>query len=152
MGNICRSPAAECVFRDKVEEAGLQDRIQMDSAGTIGFHSGHAPDARMRETARQRGIQISGKARQVTSEDLERFDLIVGMDDENLEDLRDLARRSGSQAEIRGFCEWVREHDDQQVPDPYYGGQAGFEHVMDLMDDGCGSLLEDIQQRLAGRT
>ena len=146
MGNICRSPAGECVMRHLAEQAGASHLVECDSAGTIDLHTGNPPDERMRQTAQGRGIAIDGAARQIEIADLERFDLILTMDGDNRAYVDRLAARSGSgRAELRNFCELCREHDFDEVPDPYYGGQAGFDRVMDLLEDGCAALLEEIR-------
>ena len=145
MGNICRSPAAEIIFRKLVEEAGLTDDLKIDSAGTINYHTGNPPDPRMSETLSRRGYEIRGCARQVQAEDLERFDLILAMDEDNLADLRALDGRGQFSDKIRAFVEYLETHDDPRIPDPYYGGQKGFEHVIELLEDGCASLIRVIQ-------
>ena len=148
MGNICRSPAAEGVMLSLVQEAGLADRIHIDSAGTGGWHAGNKSDSRMRKAASARGIDLVHLARQVTPEDLAEFDLVLIMDEQNHRDLRpfDPAGRHG--AKIRYFCEFCTVHDAKEVPDPYYGGPQGFEHVLDLLEDGCTGVLAHIRKRL----
>ncbi|MGJ3244262.1 MAG: low molecular weight protein-tyrosine-phosphatase [Opitutales bacterium] len=140
MGNICRSPTGEGVFRQRVEAAGLADRITIDSAGTIGFHAGSPADRRMQAAARKRGYTLTSRARQVRTEDFDRFDLILAMDGENLSWL-EAEQPAGSRAEVRAFCSFCTRHDDRAVPDPYYGGDAGFERVLDLIEDGTDGLL-----------
>ncbi len=152
MGNICRSPAAECVFRLHLKRAGLEGRVECDSAGTIRYHQGNPPDARMSSAGRERGIEIKGRARQITAADLEAFDLILAMDYENLEDIETLAaRKSNTPASIKLFCEYCNRHDDDEVPDPYYGGKGGFERVLDLLEDGCANLAETIVKPLENK-
>lgn len=141
MGNICRSPAAEIIFRQKVADAGLQAEYEIDSAGTIGYHAGSGPDPRMAEALRGRGFTISGKARQIREKDLEHFDLIVTMDESNLENVRDLDPSGRFHGKIQPLVSFCETHDDPRVPDPYYGGQRGFEHVIDLLLDGCEGIL-----------
>lgn len=146
MGNICRSPAGEIVFRHLVAEAKLTDKVTIDSAGTIGFHTGKGPDARMSETLRKRNYTITGSSRKITSDDLQAFDLILAMDHDNYEDIMQLAESTpDTTAEIKLFTDYCTEHDDTFVPDPYYGGQDGFEYVADLMEDGCQKLLSEIK-------
>lgn len=147
-GNICRSPAAECVFRALVEEEGLSDRIHCDSAGTIDQHHGNSPDGRMREAAGRRGIAMEGGARMATPADFERFDLMLTMDHYNLSELRSIAPDAERAQKIRPFCEYLTEHEDLEVPDPYYGGSRGFDIVLDLLEDGCGNLLASIREQL----
>ncbi|GEP45177.1 low molecular weight protein-tyrosine-phosphatase [Brevifollis gellanilyticus] len=149
MGNICRSPAAEGVMLRMVREAGLHERIHIDSAGTGGWHAGNQSDARMRKAAATRGLELVHLARQVTPQDLADFDLVLIMDDQNHQDIQpfDPARRHS--AKIRYFCEFCTVHDAREVPDPYYGGPQGFEHVLDLLEDGCAGVLKHIHTRLA---
>ena len=142
LGNICRSPAAEIVMRHFVREDGREDEFVIDSAGTAGYHEGSMPDSRMAATLRQNGYAISGRARQIRREDLDRFDLIVPMDEQNLADVRHLDRDGSHDAKIRPFVSFCTEHDDRRVPDPYYGGQRGFDHVVKLLEDGCRGILD----------
>jgi protein-tyrosine phosphatase len=148
MGNICRSPTAEGVMRALVREAGLEDRIEVDSAGTGGWHAGEPPDARSTETARRRGVALTGAARQVRPEDFEAFDLLVAMDRDNLQGLLALAPDDEAAEKVR----LLREFDprsagapDLDVPDPYYGGDRGFETVLDLVQAACRGLLGELQ-------
>jgi len=148
MGNICRSPAGEAVLRKLAEDAGLDDHIEIDSAGTIGFHSGSQPDHRMHAAASNRGIRTGGQARQVQPGDLDTFDRVLAMDSENLRDLQALAQTQAQLDSIRPFCEYCQEHDIRDVPDPYYGGAQGFEIVLDLLEDGCQQLLDEARDAL----
>lgn len=147
LGNICRSPTAEGVMRHKLQLAGLADRVQVDSAGTAAWHAGKAPDPRSCAAAEQRGYRLHElRARQVQADDFARFDLILAMDHANLGELRRLSPGRGS-AELdlllrRGG---LAEH---EVPDPYYGGGAGFERVLDLIELACERLIEQIRERL----
>jgi protein-tyrosine phosphatase len=136
MGNICRSPTAEGVMRSLLREG---DELEIDSAGTGGWHAGEPPDERATAAARRRGIALEGAARQVVLEDFERFDLIVAMDRENLAALRRLAPDDEARAKLRLLC------DDQDVPDPYYGGPRGFEDVLDLVEGACRGLLAELR-------
>jgi protein-tyrosine phosphatase len=145
MGNICRSPAAEGVLHAKLIQAGLHGTVAVDSAGTIDYHVGKLPDARMRSAASRRGLALNHRARQVTSEDLAAFDLVLVMDRENLSDVKSLDRSGRFPAKIQLFCEYCTKHDQTEVPDPYYGGDAGFETVLDLLDDGCTEIVKRIQ-------
>ncbi len=141
MGNICRSPTAEGVFRHHVEKAGLADRIDVDSAGTHAYHVGEPPDHRARAAAERRGMSLDGiRARRVSSADFERFDYIIAMDEDNLFRLRDEAPDDHT-AEIRLFLEYST-GSETEVPDPYYGGAAGFERVLDLVVDASQGLLK----------
>jgi len=146
MGNICRSPAAEIIFRHQAREAGIEDQLHIDSAGTISYHAGNPPDPRMSETLRQRGYTVKGRARQVQAADLERFDLILTMDEDNLAEVRSLDPSGHKHAKIRPFVDYLTEHEAPRIPDPYYGGQKGFETVIELLEDGCRSLIETIQK------
>ena len=142
-GNICRSPAAENVMRQRLEQSDLS-QIICDSAGTLDAHSGHSPDSRMSTAGQRRGLPMTGNARGVRPEDFERFDLILAMDRANFVDLQRIAPDPQAMGKVRLFCEYCRNHDDAEVPDPYYGGPNGFEHVLDLLEDGCEGLLENI--------
>ena len=138
LGNICRSPTAEAVFRQLVDEAGLTDQIEIDSAGTGDWHIGSAPDARATDAAARRGIRLAGSARQVTLQDFEDYDVLLAMDANNLRDLRELAP-PGAESKVRLFAE-----DD--VPDPYYGGDSGFDDVLDIVDKASRRLLDELRQ------
>ncbi len=144
MGNICRSPTGEGVFRHYVKAAGYEDRIQIDSAGTIGYHTGNHADRRMCAAAEKRGYSLDSIARQVTIDDIENFDLIVAMDVENLENLDYLVGRR--LPHIRMLGSFLDDSDDpvmgRSVPDPYYGGDAGFEAVLDMIEAACPAMLE----------
>lgn len=142
MGNICRSPAAEIVFRKQVADAGRSADFLIDSAGTIGMHAGKGPDTRMAATLASRGYRIEGKSRQIRERDLEDFDLILVMDQDNLADVRRLDRQQRHREKIRLFTDYCTRHQANEVPDPYYGGQAGFEKVADLVEDAAVGLLE----------
>ena len=130
-------------MRHLLQQAGLVDVVLCDSAGIIGYHAGEAPDARMREAARRRGLSMSGLARQVMARDLDRFDLIVAMDYDNYTGLMKLATER-NRHKIRMFCSYCTRHTDREVPDPYYGNAAGFEYVLDLLEDGCAQIIRDI--------
>ncbi len=144
LGNICRSPAAEAVFLDLLEQQGLGDHFVVDSAGTGGWHVGCLADARMRTAAASRGLQLASRARQLQPEDLHRFDLVVTMDRHNLAAVKDLARRSGGDARITPMTSFCRQLRIEDVPDPYEGGPEGFELVLDLLEDACASLLASL--------
>ncbi|MFD2257356.1 low molecular weight protein-tyrosine-phosphatase [Luteolibacter algae] len=144
MGNICRSPAAEIVFRKMVDAAGIEDRIEIDSAGTIGYHMGNPPDSRMATHLECRGYQVAGRARKLVKEDLATFDLVLVMDEENLADAKALDPSGELHSKIRPFVGYLKIHSSSCVPDPYYGGDDGFAHVIDLLEDGCSTLLKEI--------
>ncbi len=143
-GNICRSPAAECVFKHHLRSRGVDGAITCDSAGTIRDHEGNPPDERMRRTGARRGITIDGAARKIRPADLADFDLVLAMDDFNLAYLEKMARKHPPRAEIALFCEYTG-LDEREVPDPYYGGQDGFDLVLDLLETGCANLITRIQ-------
>ncbi len=143
MGNICRSPAAEMIFRKMIRDTGRENDFTIDSAGTIGFHAGKAPDTRMASTLRARGYEIFGGARQLREEDLDHYDLIVTMDDENAKDVADLVTSPEQEAKIRPLVSFCTRYDATEVPDPYYGGQKGFDHAVALLEDGCTGILAE---------
>lgn len=146
LGNICRSPAAEAMLRMLVCREGLEDMVEIDSAGTYGGHSGERSDPRMRRAAEARGIEMTHRARQVKEEDFERFDRVIAMDDNNYEALFRLAPDRQAQQKIYRFREFLRRHPDwSYIPDPYYEGHEGFELVLDLLEDGCATLLEELR-------
>jgi protein-tyrosine phosphatase len=149
LGNICRSPTAEGTMRTLVREAGLEQEIELDSAGTGGWHVGSAPDERATATAARRGIVLEGAARRVSEEDFDDFDLILAMDSSNLEDLRALAGSDQSRRAkvrlLREFDPASAELDDLDVPDPYYGAGDGFERVLDHVQAACAGLLARIR-------
>ncbi|WP_346892549.1 low molecular weight protein-tyrosine-phosphatase [uncultured Roseibium sp.] len=141
LGNICRSPLAEGIFRQTVEQAGLSERVLIDSAGTGNWHRGNPPDPRSVSVAAANGIDISGlKARQVEKDDFDRFDLILAMDRDNLAFLQRM-RAAEQAARIRLFLQGP----EREVPDPYYGGEDGFQNVYELVKSGCLNLLEDLK-------
>ena len=144
MGNICRSPTAEAVFRQKIAAAGLSDRILIDSAGTHDYHIGHSPDERAVRAARSRGYDMSGiRARQVERGDFLKFDYILAMDRQNLDILQRIAGPE-LQAKARLFMEFSRDFTEKEVPDPYYGGAQSFERVLDRVESASLGLIEEI--------
>jgi protein-tyrosine phosphatase len=151
LGNICRSPTAEGAMRALVRDAGLQDEIELDSAGTGSWHVGSPPDRRASATARARGIALEGSAREVRRADFDEFDLLLAMDRSNLSALRQLAPSEQARAKVRLLREFdpANAHTppaDLDVPDPYYGASGGFEEVLDLVQAACAGLLEQIRQ------
>lgn len=147
LGNICRSPTAEGVLRHKLREAGLQARVEVDSAGTGDWHVGKAADLRTRQAAQQRGYDLSAlRGRQVQAADFNSFDLILAMDNSNLRDLQQL-RPGNATAELDLFLRRYQLQLDE-VPDPYYGGADGFEQVLDLIEQACEGLLREIKGQL----
>ena len=146
MGNICRSPSAEGVFRRLLAERKLALDIEIDSAGTHDYHLDQPPDRRTIEAARRRGIDLSGlRARQVRTEDFERFDLILAMDMQNYEALRAQAP-AAYRPRIKLFMEFARDVERREVPDPYYGAAAGFEEVLDLLEAAAEGLLQQLER------
>src|SRR5437763_7691496 len=148
MGNICRSPTAEGVMRHLIAQRGLDGEIEVQGAGTGGWHAGSPPDARATETARGRGITLEGAARQVTAADFEDFDLLVAMDRDNLAGLQAIAP-PGAEDRIRllrAFDPASAGAADLDVPDPYYGGPRGFETVLDQLQAACEGLLDEIER------
>lgn len=148
MGNICRSPTAHGVFEAQVREAGLADRVEVDSAGTHSFHSGAPPDHRSQAHALRRGYDLSGqRARQLVARDFETFDLVLVMDWDNLSLAQALCPKAHGR-KLRRFAEFFQRHDSPVVPDPYQGGPDGFEHVLDLVEDGSAGLLAHVKRQL----
>lgn len=145
LGNICRSPTAESVMRGLASEAGLDGRIQLDSAGTGDWHIGEPPDPRAVEAGARRGLEVNGSARQVTAADFEQFDLVVAMDRSNHADLIEIARSAGHEevTHVRLLREFGGDA-DLDVPDPYFGGEDGFDEVIDLIDRNCRALLDEL--------
>lgn len=147
MGNICRSPTAEAVFRHFVENAGLSEQILIDSAGTHDYHIGDPPDQRTQLAARQRGYEMSAlRGRQVEASDFHRFDYVLAMDRSNLAILQDL-EPADSTIQARLLLDYARHHPEREVPDPYYGGADGFERVLDMVEDAAQGLLQEISNR-----
>jgi protein-tyrosine phosphatase len=152
LGNICRSPTAEGVMRALVADAGLTESVQLDSAGTGAWHVGSRPDRRAAAAAAAQGITLEGSARQVRVDDFDDFDLVIAMDRANLRELRRLAPGEEQREKVR----LLREFDpasaaagDLDVPDPYYGGDGGFEQVLELVRAACEGLLVEVQARAA---
>jgi len=149
MGNICRSPAGENIFRHYVTQKGLSDSILIDSAGTLDYHQGCSPDPRMLATLHNRNIPTSGKARPFTRDDYVDFDLILTMDNDNYRHVIGLSPDEEHKEKVIPFSRFCQSEKFQieEVPDPYYGGDAGFEFVVDMLEDGCCALLEYIEAR-----
>lgn len=144
-GNICRSPTAEGVFLRLVRDAGLADQISVDSAGTHDYHVGEPPDARSVEAAARRGYNLSGlRARKFEREDLHRFDLVVAMDRGHYAILSRMAHPSAAH-KLRMMMSFARRFEQTEVPDPYYGGEEGFEQVLDMLEDAAQGLIEAIR-------
>lgn len=146
LGNICRSPAAEGVMTKLIEKNGLSDLIQCDSAGTSGFHRGEPADSRMRKAASERDYHLTSRSRQFNFKDFEEFDYIVAMDDDNYSDIYFHDSENKFQNKIYRFRDFCLDHEIPGVPDPYYGGEEGFQHVLDILEDGCQGLLNHIKK------
>jgi protein-tyrosine phosphatase len=146
LGNIVRSPLAENMFAHVAQQAGLADQFEVDSAGTGSWHVGDAPDSRMREVAAQRGFSYSGSARQFSAADYGRFDLVIGMDSNNKQDMLRQARSEADRVKVHLLRKWDPEGGpNDPVPDPYYGGIEGFELAYDLVERSCQGLLAWLQ-------
>ena len=149
LGNICRSPSADGIMHHLVEKEGLQDLIRIDSAGTYGGHTGALPDARMRQHAEKRGYELSHRSRKVRTQDFEDFDLILAMDDNNFEDLMLYAPSVDVKKKIHRMTDYLQNIQIDHVPDPYYQGAAGFEQVLDILEDACAGLLQSIRDGIS---
>ncbi len=146
LGNICRSPSAENIMNHLIEQAGLSECILCDSAGTSSYHIGSPPDRRMSAAAATKlGIKLRGRARQFQKSDFQDFDLILAMDQENYENILTLDRTQEYQHKVRLMCEFCSRHTLKEVPDPYYGGEEGFNQVIDLLIDACEGLLTKVK-------
>jgi protein-tyrosine phosphatase len=147
MGNICRSPTAHGVFRNLVHTAGLAERIEVDSAGTHAYHVGNPPDKRARATAARRGVDLEDlRARQVRPEDIEYYDYVLAMDQDNYHGLSAICP-PGLERKIGLYLDYAREIRSREVPDPYFGGPDGFEQVFDMVQAAAEGLLADIERR-----
>ena len=146
LGNICRSPAAEGVFKQKIKERGLENLFVVDSAGTGGWHVGNLSDPRMRKTALSRGIELTSRSRQIEESDLFKFDQILVMDKDNLEAVKSLTKDHSNSvnSKIRLMLSYSKNSQLAEVPDPYYGGQNGFDEVLDLLDDAMDGLIDSL--------
>ncbi|MDD4516776.1 low molecular weight protein-tyrosine-phosphatase [Massilibacteroides sp.] len=144
LGNICRSPSAEAIMKKLVSDAGLSDRIEIDSAGIHSYHEGELPDSRMRMHGGRRGYKLDSRSRPVKTSDFFDFDVIIGMDDSNISDLKRKAPDVASLEKIHRMTDFSRKKLHDHVPDPYYGGASGFELVLDLLEDACAGLLDTI--------
>ena len=147
LGNICRSPTAEGVFQSFVNKEGLREIIEIDSAGTSGCHVGEQADSRMREHANARGYNLTSLSRKFDAhKDFDYYDKIIVMDASNKSDVleQDLQDKYSSKVEM--MTDYCQEHTEQKVPDPYYGGGTGFEKVIDIVEDACGGLLEEVKK------
>jgi len=147
LGNICRSPSAENIMNYLVEQARVSDKILCDSAGTSNYHIGSAPDRRMSQAAvKKLGIKLQGQARQIQPSDLQEFDLILAMDLDNYHNILAIDPSGQYHHKIRLMCDFCGSYNLKEVPDPYYGGSDGFDHVIDLLTDACTGLLKYVNQ------
>lgn len=153
LGNICRSPTAEGVMRHKLREAGLGEDVDVESAGTGGWHVGHSPDERASAAASARGITLESRAMRFETDHFDDFDLILAMDRQNLADMRSLAPHAAAEGKLHMLREYdpeARGESDLDVPDPYYGGSRGFEDVLDMVERSCDALVAEILETRAG--
>ena len=146
LGNICRSPAAEAVFKQKIKERDLEKHFVVDSAGTGGWHVGNLADPRMRETALSRGIELTSRSRKIEERDLYEFDHILVMDNDNLYAVKSLIKDHNNRvnSKIKLILSFSQNSQLEEVPDPYYGGQNGFDKVIDLLDDAMDGLIDSL--------
>ncbi len=146
LGNICRSPAAEGVFKKKIKERDLENFFEVDSAGTGGWHVGNLADPRMRETALSRGIELTSRSRKIEESDLYQFDHILVMDNDNLEAVKSLIKdhKNPINSKIKLILSYSKSTQYEEVPDPYYGGQNGFDKVIDLLDEAMDGLIDSL--------
>ncbi len=146
LGNICRSPAAEAIFINLLEKKGLTDGFIVDSAGTGSWHIGKKADSRMRIAAQRRDINILSRARQITSKDFEEYNYILAMDDSNFKNIQDLKNKKPSTdfATVKKIQDFRSVFNEPEVPDPYFGGDEGFDYVLDILEDSVNGFLESI--------
>lgn len=145
MGNICRSPMAEGVFNRIIENKGLTDSFIVDSAGIIGYHDGEFADSRMQFHASKRGYKLTHRSRKVEKHDFKKFDFLIAMDEDNIEGLTRLAQTKSDNAKIYRMVDFSTKFQTTHIPDPYYGGDQGFEHVIDLLEDACEGFFEKVK-------
>ena len=148
LGNICRSPAAEAIFKKKVEELGLDESIVCDSAGTSAYHQGEEADHRMKLHAEQRSYKLESISRQFHYEDFEKFDFIIAMDNKNYNDLVKEDKNNKFHSKIIKMVDFCQKHNVNEVPDPYFGGDRGFENVLDILEESCDQLIKDLTEKL----
>ena len=146
LGNICRSPAAEGVFRQLIEKEGLLNEFQVDSCGTSGLHAGEMADKRMREAAIKRGFKLNSISRGLEDKDLIEFDIILAMDDSNFNNILKSPSAEEFSYKVKKMCDFVHELPFTEVPDPYYGGEQGFETVLDILEEGSKNLLIELNK------
>jgi len=144
LGNICRSPAGENILRHMLKQQKLDHKASCDSAGTLDYHTGKSPDSRMTSTLESRGLKVTGSARQIQDSDLSELDLILTMDKDNYSNVMRLASAREHSKKIKPFIDFCCEYTDTEVPDPYYGGQEGFEHVANMLENGCSNIISKL--------
>lgn len=150
LGNICRSPTAHAVFENLLRANGYQKQVVVDSCGTAGYHIGEIPDSRSMSAARGRGVEMNHlRGRQLQAHDFETFDYILAMDKQNLKDIL-IKKPEGSECQIKLFLSYDKQFSEDEVPDPYYGGDNGFEHVLDLIESASDGLLHEILLKSKG--
>ena len=147
LGNICRSPTAEGIFQHLIDDRGLEDYFEIDSAGTSAYHIGESANSKSQRTAQSHGITLHSKARQFKQFDLEHYDLILAMDNENLRNVRQMAN-GDQEAKIGRMRDFDPQPDDGEVPDPYYGGPEGFENVFQIVKRSCENLLDELESHV----
>jgi protein-tyrosine phosphatase len=148
LGNICRSPSAEAVFNAMIAKEGLENELICDSAGTLAYHAGEPADYRMKQFAKKRGYHLTSISRPVDPKtDFDRFNFIIGMDKQNVTDLKSMARNEDDKKRIFLMTDFCSTQKYDSVPDPYYGGAAGFELVLDILEDACTGLIRKVRER-----
>lgn len=146
LGNICRSPSAEAVFQHLVDEKGISNNFFIDSAGTSAWHAGEKADSRMRQHAKKRGIGLTSISRKFVVEDFDRFDYIIAMDRQNMEDMKQMARNKSELNKLHMMTSFSKQFNYDHVPDPYYGGEDGFELVLDILEDASKGLYQYVNK------
>ena len=146
LGNICRSPAGEGIFKKMIKENGMEGSISVDSAGTSGYHIGDLPDPRMRRHGERRGCNFDSLSRKFTARDFADFDIILAMDDNNYRDIMRLAQTSDDERKVHRMTDFSQRFAHDHVPDPYYSGADGFELVLDLLEDACDGLMKRVKE------
>jgi protein-tyrosine phosphatase len=147
LGNICRSPMAEGVFLRILERENATEQFKIDSAGLLGYHQGELADSRMRFYAGKRGYTLTHRSRPFSRADFDCFDMIIGMDDQNIAGLKQLAMTLEEDAKIYRMTDFCQQIQATHVPDPYYGGDQGFENVIDLLEDACEGLYKEVRSK-----
>ena len=146
LGNICRSPSAEAVFQSLVDKEGESEQFLIDSAGTSAWHAGEKADTRMRQHARKRSINLTSISRKFVIEDFDRFDYIIAMDRQNLQDMKHMARNKSDLDKLHMMTSFSKRFNYDHVPDPYYGGEDGFELVLDILEDAGEGLFQFVKK------